>query len=89
MVMIIFGLTHFFSIIIIISFFFQFAMAHSVNTANTTCFFKEVQQATNRFTATYFALHALQKSILLAEKAVVIFIHWVSTICEKELNTYK
>jgi rRNA pseudouridine-1189 N-methylase Emg1 (Nep1/Mra1 family) len=62
-------------------------MAHSVNTVNTACFFKEVQQARNRFTATYFALHAMQKSILLSEKAVVIIIHWVSTICEKEPNT--
>lgn len=64
-------------------------MAHSVNAVNTAFFFKEVEQATNRFTVTHFALQALQISILPEEKAVVIFIHWVSTKCEKELNTYK
>lgn len=62
-------------------FFWQFAIVHSVNTV--TFFSKEIEQATNRFTAIYFALHALQKSILLEEKAVVIFIHWVSTKLEK------
>jgi len=64
----------------------QFAMEHTVNTA---FLFKKVEQATNRFTAMCFALHALQISILPEEKAVVIFIHLVSTKCEKELNTYK
>jgi len=64
-------------------------MAHSVNTVNTAFFFKEAEQTTNRFTATHFALQALQISILPEEKVVVIFMHWVSTKSEKELNTCK
>jgi hypothetical protein len=70
MVMIIFDLTYFFSVL----FFSWYAMVHSVN---TSFFFKEVKETKNRFTAMYFALHALQKSIFPEEKAVVILIHLV------------
>jgi hypothetical protein len=55
----------------VLFFTWQFAMVHSVNTVNTAFFLKEVEQTTNRFTATYFALQALQISILPEEKAVV------------------
>jgi hypothetical protein len=68
MVMIIFALTHFFSVL----FFSWYATVHSVN---TSFFLKEGNEATNRFTATYFALLALQKFILLEEKPVVILTH--------------